>query len=101
MAIMQIQEFEVEEDDRSTPNYDAITDKLNVEADPPAGLIVHTAGFTGKGMFRIAQVWESEGDWEAFRDGRLAEALKPMMDSGEGSPPTAEYTYELHHLIKS
>ena len=101
MAIMQIQEFEVEEGDRSTPNYDAISERLNADADPPRGLIVHTAGFTGKGTFRIADVWESESDWETFRDGRLAEALKPMMESGEGSPPSVEYTYELHHVVKS
>jgi hypothetical protein len=101
MAIMQIQEFEVEEDDRSTPNYDAISERLNVDADPPSGLIVHTAGFTGKGMFRIADVWESEDDWETFRDGRLAEALKPAMDSGEGSPPNVVYSYELHHVVRS
>jgi hypothetical protein len=100
MAIMQIQEFEVEDDDRSTTNYDGVSERLNVDADPPAGLIVHTAGFTGKGVFRIADVWESEGDWEAFRDGRLAEALKPMMESGEGSPPTVQYSYGLHDVTR-
>ncbi len=99
MAILMIQEFEVEEDDRSTPNYDSVSERLNADADPPAGLIVHTAGFTGTGIFRIADVWESEADWERFRDGRLAEALQPMRESGEGAPPSAEYSYELHHLI--
>jgi hypothetical protein len=100
MAIMQIQEFEVEEDDRSTTNYDGVSERLNLEADPPDGLIVHTAGYTGKGIFRIANVWESENDWESFRDGRLAEALKPLMDSGEGSPPNVQDAYELHHVVK-
>jgi hypothetical protein len=98
MAIMQIQEFEVEEDDLSTANYDGVSERLNIDSDPPAGLIVHTAGFTGKGMFRIADVWESEQNWADFRDGRLAEALKPLMDSGEGSPPTTSYSYELHDV---
>lgn len=100
MAIMMIQEFEVAEDDLSTTNYDSVAARLNVENDPPAGLILHAAGFTGKGLFRIADAWESEGAWESFRDGRLAEALKPMMESGEGSPPAAQYTYELHDLVK-
>jgi hypothetical protein len=100
MAIMQIQEFEVEEGDRSTTNYDGVSERLNVDADPPAGLILHTAGFTGKGVFRVADVWESEDAWERFRDGRLAEAIKPMMESGEGSPPEVQYTYELHHVVK-
>jgi hypothetical protein len=100
MAIMQIQEFEVEEDDRSTTNYDSVSAKLNVDSDPPAGLIVHTAGFTGKGIFRIADVWESEDAWEAFRDGRLAEALRPVMESGEGAPPQVDYAYELYDVVK-
>jgi hypothetical protein len=101
MAIMQIQEFEVAEDDLSTTNYDGVNGRLGADTDPPAGLLVHTAGFTGTGLFRIADVWESEADWERFRDGRLAEAMKPMMESGEGTPPSAEYSYELHHVIKS
>jgi hypothetical protein len=98
MAILVIQEFEAG-DDRSTTNYDGVNERLNADADPPPGLLVHTAGFTGTGVFRIADVWESEEDWQRFRDGRLAEALKPVMESGEGSPPSAEYYYELHHLV--
>jgi hypothetical protein len=100
MAILVIQEFEVEDEgDRSTTNYDGVSERLDADADPPAGMIVHTAGFTGTGVFRIADVWESEEDWQRFRDGRLAEALKPMRESGAGTPPSVEYHYELHHVI--
>jgi hypothetical protein len=99
MAIVMIQEFEVEENDLSTTNYDSISERLGVESEAPEGLVVHTAGFTGHGVFRIADVWESQEDWERFRDGRLAEAVKPMVESGEGSPPS-EHSYELHHLVK-
>ena len=67
---------------------------------PPAGLLIHTAGFTGQGQFRIANVWDSEQSSESFRDGRLAEALKPLMESGEGTPPSADYSYELHNVVK-
>lgn len=100
MPIMMIQEFEVAEDERATPNYDSVSGRLNIEADPPSGLICHTAGFTGTGLFRIAAVWQSEDDWRSFRNGRLAEALVPLMASGEGGPPAAEYSYELHDLIR-
>lgn len=100
MPILMVQEFEVEEDDLSTPNYDSVSARLKVKDDPPPGLIVLTAGFTGRGVFRIAAAWESEEAWQRFRDGRLAEALKPMMESGDGNPPSDEYTYELHDLIK-
>jgi hypothetical protein len=100
MAVMMIQEFAVEEDDLGTENYDAVNERLNTREKPPQGLIVHTAGFTGKGVFRIADVWESLADWERFRDGPLAEALKPMMESDDASPPVEQYTYELHDVIK-
>lgn len=100
MAMMMIQEFEVEESDLSTKNYDAVDARLDIREDPPPGLIVHTAGFTGKGTFRIADVWESVADWEAFRDGRLAEAVKPVMEADPGAAPPEEYGYELHDVIK-
>ena len=98
MAIMMIQEFEVDEGERETPNYDAVTGRLKIKEEPPSGLICHTAGFTGRGVFRIASVWESENAWRDFRDGRLAKAL--MEGGGEGGPPAAEYSYELHDLIR-
>jgi hypothetical protein len=99
MAVMVVQEFEVDEGDRSTTNYDGVSERLGADTDPPQGMIVHTAGFNGN-SFRVSDVWESEADWERFRDGRLAEALKPMMESGEGTPPNAVYVYELHDVIK-
>jgi hypothetical protein len=99
MAITMVQEFTVEPDDRSTTNYDAVKERLNVDADPPAGLIIHTAGFTGRGVFRIFDVWESQEDWERFRDERLMPAVQPVIDGG-GAPPSAEYTYELHDVVK-
>jgi hypothetical protein len=99
MAIFTVQEFDVEEDERSTPNYDSISEKLGLDDDPPAGLLVHSAGFTGKGQFRIANIWDSEQSWASFRDGRLAEVVKPLLDSGEGNPPSVEYSYELHNLL--
>jgi hypothetical protein len=100
MAIMMIQEFEADEGERATPNYDSVTGRLNIQGEPPSGLICHTAGFTGRGFFRIAAVWENEDAWRNFRDGRLAEALKPLMESGEGGPPGVEYSYELHDLVR-
>ncbi len=100
MAIAMVQEFTVEPDDRSTANYDGVKERLNVEADPPAGLILHTAGFTGTGLFRIFDVWESEEAWTRFHDERLLAAVQPVIEAG-GGPPSAEYTYELHDLVTS
>ena len=101
MAVMVIQEFAVEETDCSTNNYDAVGARLNAKQDPPDGLIVHTAGFTGRGSFRIAEVWESVGDWEAFRDGRLADAVQPVMEADPEAGPPDVYSYELHDVIRT
>jgi len=98
MAIAMVQEFEAG-DDRSTANYDAVREQLGVEADPPAGLIVHTAGFTAGGVFRVFDVWETQEAWERFREERLMPAVRPLIESGGGAPPSAEYTYELHDLM--
>jgi hypothetical protein len=98
MAIALVQEFPVDADDRSTSSYDGVQARLNVQGDPPKGLLLHTAGFTGTGLFRIFGVWESEEDWQRFREGRLMPAVAPLMAEG-GTPPT-EYTYQLHDLVQ-
>jgi hypothetical protein len=98
MAIAMVQEFEVDADDRSTSNYDGVQALLKVNSDVPAGLLLHTAGFTGTGLFRIFGVWESEQDWQRFREERLMPAVAPLMASGSQAP--TEYTYELHDLFQ-
>jgi len=41
-----------------------------MDGSPPDGLLLHAAGPTDEG-FRIIGVWESEADWDRFRDSRL------------------------------
>jgi hypothetical protein len=101
MAVASVQEFDVDPDDRSTTNYDAVNDELKAQGLlPPAGLIVHTAGFTGEGTFRIFDVWETEAHWTRFRD----EELNPIVErliiaSGAPGAPPRESTYELHDFV--
>jgi hypothetical protein len=99
MAVAFVQEFDVG-DDRTTTNYDAIKQGLNPEVDRPAGLIVHTAGFTEDGVFRIFDVWESEEDWNRFNNERLMPIIERVMsESPSATPPAREYTYELHDVV--
>lgn len=98
MPIAYVQEFDGDENDRGTTNYDSIRDRLQVDTDRPAGLIVHTAGFAGS-VFRIFDVWESEAHHAQFRDERLMPVVSEMMQSGSGKPPDREYTYELHDVV--
>ena len=99
MAVVFIQEFPIQNDDRSTTNYDAAVERIGREIKP--GGIVHTAGFDEEaGVFRIFDVWESREDAERF----IREELEPVVqklfaDRPDAPPPTRQYFYELHDLI--
>ena len=72
MAVAVIQEFPIEGDDRTTTNYDRVQEALGTSSNPPAGGLVHTAGFDEEaGVFRIFDVWESQEAWETFLNDRL------------------------------
>jgi hypothetical protein len=102
MATALVQEFQILDGDRSTTNYDDVVGKIGLEADPPAGLVVHTAGWDEKaGVFRILTVWESSDDATAF----MRDRLQPVLDQGPATPtrreePDLETMYELHHIVR-
>ena len=98
MAIAVVQEFPIEGDDRTTANYDRVQEALGARANPPAGGLVHTAGFDEEaGLFRIFDVWESLEAWDAFLNDRLLPAVAPMMERGNRAPETR--VYELHDFM--
>ena len=98
MAVAVIQEFPIDGADRSTTNYDRVQEALDGRANPPAGGLVHTAGFDEEaGVFRIFDVWESEAAWDAFLNDRLMPIVRPMMEQG-GRPPTTR-VYPLHDFM--
>ena len=96
MAIAFIQEFTIH--DRSTTNYDAISDR--VRGGPPAeGLIIHTAGFDDEaGVFRIFDVWETREQAEVF-EARVMEIVAEIVPLGTPAPARAA-SYELHDVVK-
>jgi quinol monooxygenase YgiN len=98
VAIAVIQEFPIEGDDRTTTNYDQVQEAVGTRDDPPAGGLVHTAGFDEEaGVFRIFDVWESREAWEAFLRNRLMPVVQPMMEQGGRAPETR--VYELHAFM--
>jgi hypothetical protein len=103
MAVAFIQEFSISDDDRSTSNYDAVNERLDLDSNPADGLIVHTAGWDeDAGVFRIFDVWESREQAEAF----LRDRLQPILEEGpvnpdNAAPPDREGTYELHDVLRS
>ena len=98
MAVAFVQEFGP--GDRSTTNYDAISARLNAKDDPPDGVIIHTAGFTGDGGFRIFDVWESREHLQRFLEDRLMPIVQELT-AGQDLPQPREDIYELHDLIRS
>ncbi len=103
MPVVFIQEFAIDGDDRSTTNYDAVTARLNVHAETPAGLIVHTAGFDeAGGVFRIMDVWESQADGERFVSERLLPIVGELMAGRpDAPPPSRESYYDLHDIVRA
>ena len=55
----------------TTEQYDEVNKKMDIENDPPAGLIVHTCADVGGGNLKIIDVWESEDAYRKFSDDRL------------------------------
>jgi hypothetical protein len=97
VPVASVQEFDVEADDRSTTNYDALAARLR-EQDPPKGLILHTAGFTPDNVFRIFAVWESAEDVQRFTDEVMTPLLQSLPTPENAGGPDRMYVYPLHDL---
>ena len=48
---------------------------MDIDNDPPSGLLIHTAGRAENGAWRIFDVWESQEACERFDEARLLPAL--------------------------
>ena len=96
MPVAVIQEFAIE--DRSTTNYDAISERLR-EGPPAEGLLVHTAGFDDDaGVFRIFDVWESKDQADAFQR-RVLDVVDEIAPR-DAAGPTRSASYELHDVVR-
>jgi hypothetical protein len=89
MAIAVVQEWRQDPADRSTTNYDALTDRLR-GGDPIDGLRVHTAGFFAGG-FRIFEVWDSQAHFDRFVSDRLMPLLAEVGATDAAQPETEVY----------
>jgi hypothetical protein len=96
VAVAIIQDWIEPETERSTVNYDAINEKL-VQQEPPDGLRVHSAGYTGNG-FRIYEIWDSKEHFDRFLEDRLMPMLVEQEGAGNQTPPTM-VVYELHNYM--
>jgi hypothetical protein len=98
MAIVVIQQPEA----ITREMYDAVNAKLDVENDPPEGMVVHTFGQAPDGRWQVVDVWESQEAHDKFAQERLRPAIEEMMREVGGEmpdgPPNAT-VYEIHHLV--
>jgi len=70
----------------SQETYDKVRTQLGLEEQPPAGGILHVAGPSPDGGWRIVEVWESQEDADRFVAERLAPALEAVGVTGRGQP---------------
>lgn len=74
--------------------YDELISALDLDANPPAGLILHVAA-EGEGEMVASELWRTEQTFRAFYDSRLRPAL--LMHAVEGQPNME--IRELHNLF--
>ena len=101
MPVAFIQEWRIDGDDRSTTNYDTVSERLDVRENPPEGAILHTAGFDeDNGVFRIFEVWESREACDRFMRERLMPIIEELSaGQPEMTPPDRQGLYELHGFM--
>jgi hypothetical protein len=83
--------------DATVEDYDAVNEKIDPQADPPEGLILHSGTVTDSGI-RAIDVWESEEAFNNFRESRLGPAIGEVMGDGAAEPQVQ--VFELHDLVK-
>jgi hypothetical protein len=80
--------------------YDAINARMDVENDPPDGLIFHSAGEGPTGRWRIVDVWESRQHYQRFFEERLGPAITEVsgQEPGQGEAPDTTW-WSVHSVI--
>ncbi len=96
MPIAYLREFDAS-DDLTTTNYDAVTERMGIDADRPEGLLLHCAGFTEDGRFRMLDIWTSDELEQRFTAERLMPAIRAV--AGDTPAPARRERYELHRVV--
>lgn len=66
---------------------DHVTDEMNVDSNPPNGMLFHVH-FEQDGRSRVIDVWESQEAFETFRAERLMPAIQAVAQrQGMDGPP--------------
>jgi hypothetical protein len=80
--------------------YDAVTAKMGLAAEPPEGLIFHSAGEL-EGRFQVFNVWETREHFERFTQDRLRPAQVAVLgEERVASLPDADVVHvDIHNYL--
>lgn len=80
--------------------YDPVTQKLDLEGDPPAGLISHAVVPRGE-SFEVYDIWESQAQHDDFVENRLKPAIAAVVGEERFAemPDAERESSEIHHLV--
>ena len=78
--------------------YDAVHSGMNIDGDPPEGMIFHTAGPI-EGGWGVIDVWESREHFDRFAEGRLGPKLAELGPDGFPGPPEIK-EFSVHNYSK-
>src|SRR3954464_9845429 len=82
--------------------YQQVTAKMDVENDPPDGLILHSASEVD-GKLKIVDIWESNEQAERFGQERLGPAIAEVAGEQMAGPPDPAQLeiYEIKTLVRT
>lgn len=78
--------------------YEAVHKKVNVDEDPPQGLIFHSAGPI-EGGWGVIDFWESRDAFDRFVNDRLQPSLEGLGNDGFAGPPDVK-EFPVHNITK-
>jgi hypothetical protein len=78
--------------------YEAVNVQMDVEANPPEGLIFHAAGPIDDG-WGILDFWESREHFDRFFGSRIGPAIQELGDRAPQGPPEIK-EFPVHNFIK-
>jgi hypothetical protein len=79
--------------------YDAVSAKLDIENNPPDGLILHSAGEL-EGTFQIFNIWESREQADRFTRERLQPARIEVMGQDRAAAAEADVVEaQIHNYV--
>jgi len=79
--------------------YEAVHTHMDIDNDPPDGLIFHAAGPI-EGGWGIIDFWESREHFDRFQGARLLPAIQELGDRAPQGPPDIK-EFPVHHFLKS